>query len=504
MKELILKKVLQQHGFKQDDIELSKDEIRIKIKDVNALDLSEEGAPILGKHDCYYHNYTYPKGLMADIEQIKVNCYPADHTFSGRLHTIQIPSNMYKGSAENANIIYGTQHTIEKHSDHVLVTIDYSQNRGSTPADEMVNQLILDLQPRIASSADIKENINYISDLGRIAPLIGIGLQKEIKDVLLGKKQAGSLLKLKDRIVNSPDQVTTRTLKFDRQIFTHYIEKLVREEGYLVQLVRSYLNLDQKNWILAGQELLNNYLHVKDANAEKLRLALQNKKEPLFISTTTGSHAFAIKVDFESKTLFLANPGEDQSNCEQILKQLKQMTGCTNVVHVVTKKLKREEDISINDVCTVDSLALVQMMMEQDHLEEGCLNNVPLKTGVFVRQALEHKPDPVETTSYVVPSNDNHLDATIQDENDIKHDNEHNASSLSLSMHIISGFITAIGIAAVAVAFTVLNAASLGIGGIVLAGIGVAAILGGVGLFASSFKNSEPSPPTDSLAPQCM
>ena len=512
MQELILKKILQQHGFKQEDTELSKDEIRIKIKDVNALELREEGAPILGKHGCYYHNYIYPEGLIANIEQIKVTFYPSSHPLSGRPHTIQIPSNMYRETAETVNTIHGTQHNITRHPDHALVTIDYSQKRGSTPADEMINQLIFDLQPRIACSADIKENVNYISDLGRIVPLIGLGLQKEIKDVLLGKKKAGSLLELKDRVVNSPEQVTTRTIKFDRTIFERYIEKLVREEGYLAQLVRNHLKLDQKNWVLADQNLLDNYLRISDANAKKLKLALQHKKEPLFISTTTGSHAFAIKADFESKTLFLANPGEDKRNCEQILERLKQLTGCTNVVQVITKKLIREEDVSFDDVCTIDSLALVQMMMEQDYLEEGCLNNAPLKTGVFVRQSLEQTSNPVEdqpkeefkktitTSTNHLSSDRDHLESFIREED--KGDREHNSSSLSFSMHLICGFITALGVAAVAVAFTVLNAATLGTGGMVLAGIGVATILGGVGLFASSFKKNEQPTHTDSLTPQ--
>ncbi|CEG56465.1 hypothetical protein [Legionella fallonii] len=514
MKELILKKILRQHGFKQEDIELAQDKVKIKIKDVNALELKEEGAPVPGKRDYNYHNYIYPEGLIATIEQIRITFYPATHRFSGRPNTIEIPSAMYKESAETANVIHGTQHNITRNPEQVIITIDYSQGRGTTPADEMINQLIFDLQPRIANSTDIKENINYISDLGRIAPLIGLGLQKEIKDLLLGQKKASSLLQLKDRIVDSADKVTIRTIELDREIFNRYIEKLIREEGYLVQLVRNHLNLDQKNWVLADQNLLNNYLNIKDANAEKLNLALQNKKEPLFISTTTGSHAFAIKVDFARKTLFLANPGEDKRNCEQIIEQLKQMTGCTNVVQVITKKLIREEDISFNDVCTADSLALAQMMIEQDHLEEGCLNNAPLKTGVFVRKALEDNATPVErqskktiekpiVTLLNVPPVENHSERIEPEKGELTQSSEPNSSPYTFNMHLLSGFITALGIAAVAVAFTVLNATTFGISGLVVAGIGIAAILGGVGLFASTFKKNEQPSQTDSLTPQC-
>lgn len=51
----------------------------------------------------------------------------------------------------------------------------------------------------------------------------------------------------------------------------------------------------------------------------------------------------------------------------------------------------------------------------------------------------------------------------------------------TINMQILAGFITVLGIAAVAVAFTALNAATFGIP---LAGVGVVAILCGMGLFA--------------------
>ncbi|CEG57247.1 hypothetical protein [Legionella fallonii] len=66
------------------------------------------------------------------------------------------------------------------------------------------------------------------------------------------------------------------------------------------------------------------------------------------------------------------------------------------------------------------------------------------------------------------------------------------SSTSSISMQILGGFIAAIGCAAVAVAFTVLNAATLGIAGLVTAGLGIASILGGVGLFAlGSCRNQQ-------------
>ncbi|HBD7476101.1 TPA: hypothetical protein KKX77_002628 [Legionella pneumophila] len=66
----------------------------------------------------------------------------------------------------------------------------------------------------------------------------------------------------------------------------------------------------------------------------------------------------------------------------------------------------------------------------------------------------------------------------------------HASSMSNISMMVLGGFIAAAGIAAVAIAFTVLNAATFGITGLLVAGIGSGAVLAGVGLFASgAYKN---------------
>lgn len=535
MRKLILKKILQQHGLKQDDVEIFDDRIRFKIKDVNALELQQEGALIPGKNDSNYHNYIYPEGFISNLEQIEVSFYPENHKYHGRINVIKIPSSMYTDAAETANAMYDTQHEIQRENDFVLITVDYSSSNGSTPADRLLDKVIAELQPRVASSDDISQRLNYISDLGRILPLIVLGLQKEIKELLVRKSRNGTLLQLKDRIVDSPEQVQERFIDLDISIFYSYIEKLVREEGYLAQLVRNYLQLDQKNWIFADQDLLNNFTKNTDANAEKLKLALLNKTEPLFISTTTGNHAFAVTVDFQRKTLFLANPGDDARNCEAVLEQLKRITGCTHYVSVITKRLDREEDIPFNDLCTVDSLALAQMMMDQPSLSAGCLNNTTLKTGVYVKRALgemneinpmdlehsAHQPLLSTTSPLETPSAPTQSDDRIPPSEDTLPPPRENlpeqlfqygarllnrgeeiivqspSSAFSnLNMQILGGFIAVLGVAAVAVAFTALNAATLGIGGLVLAGIGIAATLAGVGLFAvGSLKKGEHTPP---------
>ncbi|BCA95881.1 hypothetical protein TUM19329_22420 [Legionella antarctica] len=442
--------------------------------------------------------------------------------------SIKIPLCMYKDAAETANAMYNTQHEIQKKTDSVIISVDYSSGSGSTPAERLLDQVIAELQPRIASSNDISQRANYISDLGRILPLIVPGLQKEIKDFLIRKSRTGTLLQLKDRIVDAPMQVKERYIDLDINIFYSYIEKMVREEGYLAQLVRTYLKLDQKNWIFADLDLLNNFTKNTDTNAKKLKLALLNKTEPLFISTTTGNHAFAVKVDFHRQTLFLANPGEDDRNCESVIEQLKQITGCIHVISVITKKLDREEDIPFNDLCTVDSLALAQMMMEHPILSEECLNNTFLKTGVYVNRAISetdeienrdemdselsiHQPPVCTTNSLNTPSIHEHLisllvqTSTEDSQNGARRlDNDQKivvenppSVSCNFKMQILGGFITALGASAVAIAFIALNAGTFGIAGLVLAGVGIAATLAGVGLFARSsikkYENTQPN-----------
>ena len=64
---------------------------------------------------------------------------------------------------------------------------------------------------------------------------------------------------------------------------------------------------------------------------------------------------------------------------------------------------------------------------------------------------------------------------------------------------VLYGFIAAVGITAVAIAFTVLNAATFGIAGIVVATNGVILALSGMGLFvASTYKNRQ-KPDEDSV-----
>jgi hypothetical protein len=65
---------------------------------------------------------------------------------------------------------------------------------------------------------------------------------------------------------------------------------------------------------------------------------------------------------------------------------------------------------------------------------------------------------------------------------------------MNISMMVLGGVIAAAGITAVAIAFTLLNAATFGVSGLVAAVVGAAAALSGVGLFAiGAYKNRQTS-----------
>ncbi len=96
------------------------------------------------------------------------------------------------------------------------------------------------------------------------------------------------------------------------------------------------------------------------------------------------------------------------------------------------------------------------------------------------------------------------LDQTEVEAEDLDLVNAPSTILSNTSMQVLGGFIAAIGVAAVAVAFVALNAATFGLAGLIVAGLGAAAILGGVGLFAAgTYKKYQSTPDViidDSLA----
>lgn len=488
MKYLILRKLLVQYGFKSSDFELFESKITFKIRDVNQQELREEGSAIPNKNDCYYHNYFYPAGFIANIEKIKIDLYPEGHRFKNRIKMITFPVDLYKNpdnTAEiivsTANLICGTQHQIAQINDHLQITLDYSTGRGSDDTKYLLNQLIAGLEPRTADKDEIRAGVNYVSDLARIFPLILPEIKKEATQLLINPQGDKSLLQLSDRVVSSAEHVAIRAIELDIHFFFNYIEKMVREEGYLAQLIRKHLKLDQKNWFLADQNLLRNVMDTNNSNEAKFKLALEKRQEPLYISTTTGNHAFAVTVDFNKDTLFIANPGGDLSNCEEIIQLLKKITGYEKVISVLTKTLPRQDDIPFNDLCTVDSLVLAHMMMDSpDSLSEGCLNNRTLKTGTLIKLALENTDSAIVDNSAQTPVSPV-IQQTEQPQQAIP---SGDSNSSNLNFWILSGFMAAVGAAALLLTFTVLNATTLGLAGIMVGAVAVATPLVGLGIFA--------------------
>ena len=73
------------------------------------------------------------------------------------------------------------------------------------------------------------------------------------------------------------------------------------------------------------------------------------------------------------------------------------------------------------------------------------------------------------------------------------------------NMLVLGGFMAVLGSLAVAIAFTVLNAATCGIAGLVVAGVGIALALSGIGIFSAAASRKTQSlpdlPNSDDLAP---
>jgi len=117
-------------------------------------------------------------------------------------------------------------------------------------------------------------------------------------------------------------------------------------------------------------------------------------------------------------------------------------------------------------------------LMEQKELAAAKLHksSVEFQKERQAREELTKKTDEAQK-AYVTAS----IDEKNSDE----------SSDLFSNMQILGAFITALGAAAVAIAFIALNAAGLAMPGVVLAGFGVGTALLGVSIFNSKAKNIE-------------
>jgi hypothetical protein len=129
--------------------------------------------------------------------------------------------------------------------------------------------------------------------------------------------------------------------------------------------------------------------------------------------------------------------------------------------------------------------------------DEGLTGNVAEKIMSF-RQFLLRRlwadMSPIEVMAALPPKTDNKNVGKVNAKNTFS----------GIGMQILGGFITVVGVAAVAIAFAALNAATFGIAGLVVAGLGIAALITGVGLFAGGLHKEAKAAKASSANQQAL
>ncbi len=129
---------------------------------------------------------------------------------------------------------------------------------------------------------------------------------------------------------------------------------------------------------------------------------------------------------------------------------------------------------------------------------EEAKDKVPFEKESLTEDAKnEFEKNPEENEPNNVDNNFLYANQKIQEQDESA---EQNCCFSAISMQILGGVIAVLGIAAVALAFTVLNAATLGLAGIITLALGGAAILTGVGFFAKGTVDNCSSPEPHSLS----
>lgn len=339
--------------------------------------LKEEGAPFLdGEGD--YHNYVYPNGIISGFNKIEIN--KDEHN---RIQSIVVPRDCLPQEPNNSDIeslIFQIQFVICEDcppaitTDNGIVTIVLNGNSNSHKVLDLL------ISRMVASAQEFNPEKNYVSHIGRLIPIVVPYLSVQIRQNLLYGNGKISLLNiLVDRM--DKDEID---LVLPAELIKQYIEKICRENQKLVEIVDAHLQIRQTpNFMQIDADGIRN-----PTTANKIRSHVESKK-PLYIATTTGLHAFAVMIDCNSSTLFVANPGDQVENFANILDALKDLSGCTKVVRANTTILERSDDIDINDTCTADALSLVCMMRQHNgQLSEGCLNRQCLRTGEYAWKGL--------------------------------------------------------------------------------------------------------------------
>jgi len=376
--------------------------------------LKKEGEPILNS-DSIYHNYVYPKGIISGFDKIQIQKRADD-----RIQSITVPRDCLPQDEPNNLFIENLRQIIvfilKETEDREVSEKDGNVTivlNGDSHSDKVLDFLI---NRMFASAQAFNPEKNYVSHIGRLIPIVVPYLSLQLRQHLLYEKGDIGLL----QILVDQEKEDEIDLVLPRELIKNYIDKICREEQKLVHIVDAHLQIRQMSDFMAtdADGIIN------QTTPNKI-ITHKESKEPLYIATTTNMHAFAVMIDFKSSTLFIANPGSQNENLTDIIRQLKEISGCNEVVWAITKKLERSGDIDIDDTCTADALSLVSMMRQHEGpLSEGCLNSQSLRTGEYAWAGLNRAKEVIAKNTTLVrdlaPTQINNIELKSLDKQTLK------------------------------------------------------------------------------------
>lgn len=218
---------------------------------------------------------------------------------------------------------------------------------------------------------------------------------------------------------------------------------------------------------------------------------------------TISSKAADINVDgnIGSNCRFITQSGDINVGDVGNNSTLKTISGDVNARNVGTNcsLITTSGNVMAEDVRSHSTLSTVSGDVRVQNADES----VSLKTisGDIYENGVKRKRKKAQGVSFSISSG-NRFFVNGRDITDLVHANSlgqpaptneaRYSSTMDISMMVLGGFIAAMGIFAVAIAFVALNASTFGIGGVVMASLGFAAICSGAGLFAAgAYKNSQ-------------
>jgi hypothetical protein len=170
-------------------------------------------------------------------------------------------------------------------------------------------------------------------------------------------------------------------------------------------------------------------------------------------------------------------------------------------LNAIAKNSKFKPEVAISGMSSIKELttnpqkAIEELLVNQyfsDHFKAMCSHYASFDPKLLTHLEEFHA---LINPELIIANKATNEELPLKEDQPLKSDKE-NIESFSLtniSMMVLEGFIAVAGIAAIAMAFTLLNAATFGVAGIVVACVGVALSLTGMGLFAAStYKNCQP------------